>query len=594
MPGSAEETTADVPFPTVRADLLLVHAPASFDFRHRSDIYFPFLSTSGDVPITPLYEYFPIGFKTLQRYLGERGHDVKIVNLSSVLLRYPEIDVKAFLRAIEVRAFGVDLHWMVHVQGALAVASLIKSIHPETPIIFGGISSTYYAEELIRYPYIDMVMRGYDTHEPMQELMTSLSKGIPPRTVPNLLWKEGARGVVDNGFSYLPDSFSCGTDWSELPAQPETDSLPILEVLSTQNAGCSRNCGWCGGSRDSFRRINGARRTVARKPLDQVTYEFETLSTIPNLDQYYFYSVGSYNEPVNRMLHFLDLVAASGIGSISYEQFDLTPDELLYPMARANPKTAITLSPESHDLRVSKLAGRGNYTPDEMERWIRKALDAGIHQIDVWFFIGMPEQDARSVAETVEYCGRLLKMFKGERVLPLLCPMIPFLDPASNFFEYPEEHGYRVFYRTVEEHRRGMERASLINRINFETAWLSREELVEVGFTAVRRLVELKAEFGVLPDGISRSVIGKIDDALHWTRVVHEIDLIADASVRERELTSIGPEILSRNDAVFFSGVANQAFPVNREIGGRWFDEMLHDPEVFRSMTPDAAATPAR
>ena len=56
--------------------MILLHAPAVFDFRDRRDIYFPFLGTSGDVPITPLYEYFPVGFKTLQRYLGERGHDV--------------------------------------------------------------------------------------------------------------------------------------------------------------------------------------------------------------------------------------------------------------------------------------------------------------------------------------------------------------------------------------------------------------------------------------------------------------------------------------------------------------------------------------
>ena len=59
--------------PTLRADLVLLHAPAFFDFRNRRDIYFPFLGTSGDVPITPLYEYFPVGFKTLQRFLGDRA-----------------------------------------------------------------------------------------------------------------------------------------------------------------------------------------------------------------------------------------------------------------------------------------------------------------------------------------------------------------------------------------------------------------------------------------------------------------------------------------------------------------------------------------
>ena len=106
-------------YPTLAADMILLHAPAFFDFRERSDIYFPYLGTSGDVPITPLYEYYPLGFKTLQRFLGERGHDVKIINLSTVLLRYPKINIESFLRSLEARLLGIDLHWMIHFQGSL-------------------------------------------------------------------------------------------------------------------------------------------------------------------------------------------------------------------------------------------------------------------------------------------------------------------------------------------------------------------------------------------------------------------------------------------------------------------------------------------
>ncbi len=571
-------------FPTVHADLLLVHPPAYFDFRHRSDIYFPYLSTSGDVPITPLYEYFPVGFKTLQRYLGDRGHDVKIVNLASVLLKFPNTDVRALIRAFDVRLFGIDLHWMVHVQGVLEVAALLKSIHPRVPVILGGISSTYYAHELIRYGCVDMVMKGYDTHEPMAALLDVLERRAGRSTVPNLLWKDETGTVFDNGLSHLPSEFACGIDWSNLPDNGGRNSLPILEVLSMQNAGCSYNCPWCGGSREAFQRVFGRRPAMARKSLDQVAYEFETMNRLPNQEGYHFYSVGSYNEPRKRFQFFLDRVAESNFKSVSYEQFRLTPDDVLRAMVATGVKTTITLSPESHDLRVAKLAGRGVFTPDEMERWIRKALDVGINAIDVWYFIGMPEQDERSVFETVDYCGRLLKLFEGERVFPFLCPMIPFLDPASTLFEHPRQHGYRVFYRSVEDHRRGMERSSIINRINYETRWLSRSDLVRVGYEAVRRLVELKAEVGMMPASVAKSVIAKIDDAREWIWIVHEIDRIEDERARRRELDRIGEEIVERNDRVFFSGVANQAFPVNREIGGRWFDELLFEPRVFEGM----------
>jgi len=574
--------------PVVSADLLLLHAPAVFDFRDRTDIYFPYLSTSGDVPITPLYEYFPVGFKSLQRILSEQGFKVKILNLASFLLKYPKIDIASLFKAIDVRVLGIDLHWMVHVQGSLEIARLFKEIHPNTSIVFGGISSTYYAQELIHYPYIDMVMRGYDTHWPMTQLLRARGDEHQLRKVENLLWKNSQAEIIDNGYTHLPRSFSCGIDWSSMPSYSNGRSFPIREVVSTQNAGCVYNCGWCGGSRDAYRRIykvgGDMKTSVVRKSLNEIEREFSSIHRIPDRENYHFYSVGSYNETKSRFNDFLDLVAGAGMKSISYEQYQLTPDDVLQKMAAANPRTTITLSPESHDMRVAKLAGRGVYTPAEMERWIHKALDYGIHQIDIWYFVGMPEQDKTSVEETLDYCDTLLKKFEGQRVYPYVCPMIPFLDPGSTFFEEPAQYGYRIFYQSVEDHRLGMQRASLINRINYETKWLSRSDLIHVGFWAVRRLAELKAKYRIYPQTISQRVCQRIDDALEFTDIVHEIDCLSDARARQEELDRIGDEIRRRNQEIFCAGVSNQAFPIQRDIGGRWFDEWLWDNETLERL----------
>jgi clorobiocin biosynthesis protein CloN6 len=572
----------------IRADLLLVHAPAFFDFRDRGDIYFPYLGTSGDVPVTPLYEHFPVGFKTLQRYLGDRGHDVKLLNLATLLLKYPTLDLKAALASLDVGLYGIDLHWMIHCQGSLEIARLLKEVHPEARVVFGGITSTYYAMEIIHYPMVDMVMRGYDTHEPMSLLVSKLKQTRDLDGVPNLVWKDTSGEIHDNGYTHTPAAFSCGIDWSSIPRQQSGHSLPILEILSTQTAGCQHNCGWCGGSRDAFARVHGSQRGMPQKDLAEIEHELR--STKAFASQYHFYAVGSYNEPEERLHHFIDCVAEAKFKSISYEQFRLTSDATLQAMARANKRTSITLSPESHDMRVAKLAGRGSYTPEDMERWIERALDKGIVQIDVWYFIGMPEQDAASVRATVDYCQHLLRKFRGRRVIPMLCPMIPLLDPASTFFEEPEAHGYRVFHRTVEEHRRGLERASLINRINYETRWLSRSELVTVGYAAVKRLTELKGEMGLLPSRIAASVAQKIDDAVDFLKIVHEVDCIPDRRARAAALEELGPEIRRRNHAIFFDGVENQAFPIGREIGGRWFDEILFTPTQIEAASSSCSS----
>ncbi|HKV80941.1 MAG TPA: cobalamin-dependent protein [Candidatus Sulfotelmatobacter sp.] len=567
--------------PSLSADLLLMHAPAFFDFRNRRDIYFPFLGTSGDVPITPLYEYFPIGFKMLHRYLSAKGHSIKIINLSTVLLRYPAIDVCALIEALDVRLLGIDLHWMVHVQGSLEVAKLVKYLRPDIVTIFGGISSTYYAEELVRYNFVDMVMKGYDTLKPMDELLIALKQGTKDLSrIPNLLWKSDGR-VRQNHYDHKPASYGIGIDWADLNHEQVSRGIPILEFLSTQNAGCSYHCGWCGGSRDAFRRVFETKPSILRKSKEEVAFEFKSVQSVAGCDNFHFYAVGSYNEPRSGMEGFLDLVRQTKLRSISYEQFFLTPEPTLKRMAEANKNTTITLSPESHDIRISKLSGRGTYTNEELERWLVRALEIGIRNIDVWYFIGMPEQDEKSVMQTVDYCIRLVKLFRGRGVNPMLCPMIPFLDPASNFFEYPEQNGYRLFSRTAEEHRRGMENASLINRINYETKWLRREDLVYIGFKAVRRLMEAKAEMGALPARVVNNYNRKIDDALDLIPRVHEADCLENADDRRRALAEFGDEILSRNQMILFSGVANQAFPLNRSIGGRWFDEMGWAPEVL-------------
>jgi clorobiocin/coumermycin A biosynthesis protein CloN6/CouN6 len=569
--------------PALEADLVLLHAPAVFDFRDREDIYFPFLGTSGDVPITPLYEYFPLGFKTLQRFLGERGRDVRIVNLSTLLLKYPAIALDTVIDALDATLIGIDLHWMVHVQGALAVAEAVKRRRPDVPIVFGGISSTYYAEELVRYPFVDMVMRGYDTHEPMLRLIDALCGGKTLEAVPNLVWKPDAGTVKVNAFSHLPDAFACAIDWGTAPLATATRGLPILELLSTQNAGCAYNCGWCGGSRDAFRRIFPRERAMARKSRAEVRRELESMKAIPGLDRYHFYSVGSYNESPEGMRHFMDLVAETGFKSISYEQFRLPSATVLERMVAANASTSITLSPESHDPRVARLAGRGVYSNDEMERWIDLALGLGIKNIDIWYFVGMPEQDPASVRGTVDYCAHLVRRFPCG-VNPMICPMIPFLDPASTFFERPDEHGYRVFCRTVEEHRRAMGRASLVNRTNYETRWLSREQLLTVGFSAVRDVMTLKADAGVLPKGLANAYKKEITDALEFDRRVYAVDCITDPRSRAAELEKLGPDIRRRNEIVLSPRVTNQAFPIPREIGGRWFDELGWPAELLDAL----------
>ena len=560
--------------PKLRADLLLVHPPAFHEFRGRRDLYFPFMGTTGDVPITPLYEIFPLGFKQIQRYLRDRGRQVEIVNLSTLLLRFPEIDLVAFAGALDVKVLGLDLHWMVTVQGCLAVAQELKRLRPDIPLLLGGISATYYASELIQLPFVDMVMRGYDTLDPLGRLLDAVSSGSTPAGIPNLMWKSSLGKIHDNGFTHQPSTIGCGIDWSDSIQDTTSGMLPIREILSHQNAGCSNDCGWCGGSRDAVQRICGREVGVVRKSEAEVAYEFGSMGRMREPGKTILYASGAYNQTKGRLAALIDHVGAAGLKSVNYEQFHLPSDDVLGKMVAANAHTSITLSPESHDLEVARLAGRGVYTNHEMEAWIGRALERGINRIDLWYFIGMPKQDECSVRETVDYCEYLLEKFQGQPVMPMVCPMMPFLDPASTFFESPEAHGYRVFARSAEDHRRIMTRASPIHRMNYETRWLDRSAIFTLGLRGIRDVMRAKARWGAFSGPRVEQIAARIDDAVEFTRVLTAAEDIDDPSSRARELEALGDEIERRNELLLNGGVIDQIFPLRRAIGGRWVDEL--------------------
>jgi hypothetical protein len=139
VPTSSERNQGQLATPSsqtsesIFADLILLHQPSLYDFRERDDLFHTNLSTDA-VGITPVYEMYPLGFKSIERFLANRGHSVRIINIASLMLRYRNLDVPAFLSRLSALAYGIDLHWMVHVQSGLALAEELKKLQPEKPI----------------------------------------------------------------------------------------------------------------------------------------------------------------------------------------------------------------------------------------------------------------------------------------------------------------------------------------------------------------------------------------------------------------------------------------------------------------------------
>ncbi len=527
-----------------RADLILLHAPSIYDFRTRTILYGP---VSDLIPSSPIFELYPIGLTSIAEYLGRAGYRVHMVNLAVRMLRDPNFDAEKFIKRLNSSVFGIDLHWMLHSHGAVEIARIVKQHHPNSKVVVGGLSASYYHRELFHYPEIDYVLRGDSTEEPFRQLLECITDENEPTSVPNLSWRDETGEVRENPLSHVPDELndvmlhyydhtvSLVVRHRDLSSYlPFKDWLryPITAVLTCR--GCTENCLICGGSAAAFRHAYNRGNPAFRSP-EAVARDVNSIGRITNGP---IFILGDIRQPgedyAYRLLQLLGQEAAKN--QLILELFRPAPKEFLKKMGEACPGFCLEISPESHDPAVRKACGR-DYSNEELEETIADALEAGCHRVDVFFMTGLPKQTTKSVMDTIDYCGFLLDRF--QRTVPFIAPLSPFLDPASLAFENPERHGYRLRFRTLEEHRRALVKPSWKYTINYETKWMTRNQIVSSAYEALLRLNRLKAEHGSITKEMAEFEEKRLNTAVH---LLHRIDEII-SSGREEELAQIKPTV---------------------------------------------------
>jgi B12-binding domain/radical SAM domain protein len=527
-------------------DLILLHPPSLYDFRKRPGIHGPI---SDVVPSTPIFEMYPIGFASLSEYLERHGLGVRIVNIALKMFKDEGFDVERFIRKQKPIAFGIDLHWMAHVQGALALAEIVKSYHPETPVILGGLSATYYHEEILRqYPFVDFVVRGDSTEKPLLQLLQAIKEKGNPENIPNLTWREGSGKIQVNPLAYVPENLDdIAIDYRHIMRkvvryidptgyQPFVDwySYPVTAVFTCR--GCTYHCKTCGGSSPTFRSMAGRQRPAYRDPrmLAQDIFNISDHLRAPVM------IIGDIFQPGEAYgLTFLQEIKRKPISNhIAFEFFVPPPRRLFEKIAESIQNFNIEISPESHSEEVRRAFGRP-YDNKALETMIADAVDLGSKRIDLFFMIGLPKQTYASVLGTVDYCRSLLERFRSYgKLIPFISPLAPFLDPGSTVFEAPGRYGYRLFHRTVEEHRQALLAPSWKYILNYETEWMTRDDIAYSTYEAGKRLNRLKAEFGLIDQKTAESVEMRIERAVGMMKEIDRIMALPEPKEREFQLES--------------------------------------------------------
>ena len=445
-------------------DLILLHAPSVYDFRRKTILYGPI---SDLIPSSPIFEMYPIGLASIAEYLERNGYKVRIVNLAARMLNDDDFNAEKLIKKLKAPVFGIDLHWLVHAHGAIEIAKLVKKHHPQAKLVVGGLSATYFHRELLQYPEIDYVLRGDSTEEPFRLLMNCLKNGGEEAAVPNLTWRDVRGQLKETPLSCVPADFGetminhydtilkSVIKYRDLASYIPFRgwlSYPITAALTCR--GCTQNCIICGGSAAAFRRICNREHPVFRSP-EQVIRDVKRIRRFSNGPIFILGDIRQAGAAYAEQL--LALLGKEKVkNQLILELFTPATKEFLQRMGEACPGFCLEVSPESHDPVVRKASGK-YYSNEALENTISYALQAGCQRLDVFFMIGLSKQTPKSVMDTVEYCSYLLNTFgKDKRLSPFISPLAPFLDPGSLAFEHPQHYGYRLLFRTLEEHRQAL------------------------------------------------------------------------------------------------------------------------------------------
>jgi B12-binding domain/radical SAM domain protein len=544
-----------------RTDLTLLHAPSVYDFRKKTTMMGPIADA---VPSTDEFEMYPVGLTSIATYLGKNHYNVRIVNIAYRMLRDPSFDVVERVRRMRSVVFGIDLHWLPHANGALALGELVKRIHPESYLLYGGLSSSYYHEELVRYPFVDFVIRGDSTEEPCRQLLSAIRRGGRLESVENLTWKRPSGEVVVNPLTFVPTDIDYVNIPDYLYAVMTVFKYRSLEDIAPYERwlrhpttmllgarGCSFDCSICGGSASAYREICMRSEPAFRSP-EKLVSDIRAIRTFSRGPIMLIHDprIGG----VQRAERFFGLLKRERVpNELIFELFYPAWDKFFEMVNESVSRWSLQISIETPSERLRRLDGLKFPVPNaEVEGTVASALAHGCNRLDLFFMAGLPHQTYDDVMSVVPYCERLLELHGADGHLRFfVSPLGPFLDPGCEAFEDPS-NGCRHFYHSLEEHRQALLLQTWKSILSYETDSMTKEEIINASYDVAAALNELKFKHGLIDSATFMWVASQQRTAREVLDMV-EAALLLPEGERERAIKQIQGRIEGAKRDTLFS-----------------------------------------
>ena len=504
----------------MKTDIAFIHPPSIYDFRKRNLKAGPI---SHVVPPTPVFEMYPMGFLSMLSYLVPRGYNARISNVASMMVMSDKFDPVKYLKSLDTEIYGIDLHWLPHVHGAISIARIIKEFNPDARVLLGGFSASYFSDDIMKtYPEIDYVLKGDFQEYSTMKLIDSVEKNIDLGTVPNLVYRDEMRHVkhnpnskentVDNVFLNYKVLMRNAIKYHDVKGHlPYADWINNPESVTIIEHGCQFNCAFCGGSNFSYRNNFFPVSPVYRNP-ETIAKEIELAREILGAPIFVAGDINLAGEKFYGNL-FREIKELKADIPILTEYFRPPQKDYLNELSRSFGEFSVEISPESSSENIRRINGR-EYSNESLEKSIADAKEAGCKKFDVYFTLGISGQGEKELKDDIEYATKLMNHEKGSdmKVYSFISPLTPFIDPGSLIYEKPEKYGFHITARTIEEYYNLLDNGkSWVDFLNYYNDWMSAKDIERLTYQSEIEMITARRDVGLIDSESAENIINNIN-----------------------------------------------------------------------------------
>ena len=454
------------------------------------------------------------------------------------------------------RIYAIGLHWHHHSQGAIEVAKLCKALHPGSLVILGGLTATYFHEEIVlKYEFVDAVIRG-EAEKPFLEFVIALEKHGKLTATPNLTYR------TDKGQICVTPIMKPSANLDEFEFT-RFDLLEPKTSIFTPNAepryslticrGCIYNCVTCGGSAYSYRTCLGMERPAFRSPR-------KIVEDIQRLSEQGIQFISLFQDPrMGGEKYWRGLMAALrreklDIGCLTMDIFTPADEEFIREVANIGKQVILFICPDSGAYDVRRSQGRP-YSNEDLLRTVKLCHKYHI-LVTVFFAVGLAGETHETIKETWDLWEKLCQLDQAALINgsfidiegrvpiggPIIGPII--LDPGSLAFDSPERYGYKLLFNNLEECIKGLSAPSWHQWLNHETNLLDKDALIDLIFESVEYSTYQREKYGMYDKFQATAERFKTMADMIAVDEVNRIMNLQDSTERELRLKSLRGDIL--------------------------------------------------